>query len=189
MIEFFEESWLRQNNIFGTFHFTWEKQISRQVVSGYFLHKKSCSKTSVEKNYKNWVKLKYWIWKSNFTNSFDQLGKNMWFHLQYHAQRDVIEIIPSRLVIPPWLKKSAYKGETKIILSPFLSVQASHINSPRYLLCWKFCLWISMITFSGLLDWKITVHNFTPTVYNKPKTRKKIPAGDDIPLAATFPQY
>ena len=59
----------------------------------------------------------------------------MGFHLQYHAQRDVIEIVSSRLVIPPWLKKSAYKGETKIILSPFLSVQASHINSPLYVLC------------------------------------------------------
>ena len=47
-----------------------------------------------------------------------------------HAQKVGIEVIPFYLVIKSQLKKSSYKGVTKIVPSRFSSRPACHINSP-----------------------------------------------------------
>ena len=46
------------------------------------------------------------------------------------ARKGAAEIISSCLVIPSQLKKSSYKGGTKIVPFRFLSDRTSHINSP-----------------------------------------------------------
>ena len=56
--------------------------------------------------------------------------KKLWNYLGNPCSKRRKEIIPSCLVITSRLKKSVYKGGTKIVPPRFLSRPTSHINSP-----------------------------------------------------------
>ena len=57
-------------------------------------------------------------------------GKVLESSVQFHDQEGGTEIIPSRLLIPFRLEKSAYKKRKNIFTSHFLSRPSSHLNSP-----------------------------------------------------------
>ena len=68
--------------------------------------------------------------EEQFYQQFPSAGDNYGITEVVHAQKVGIEIIPFYLVITSRLKKSSYKGGTKIVPSRFSSRPASHINSP-----------------------------------------------------------